>query len=248
MIRRISKQFADYPWFALAVEFVVVVVGVLLALQVDVWADRRADRELEQAYLMRLVEDLELEDSRMADAARFAESRLQAAELLESIASGEGPPDHSRARLVWAVETVTWRSFPQINAFVWGELQSTGRLSLIRSEALRRTVAEHYTALEHDSRVGEDLSAQHSFERGIAGVLTLEEQVAVESAAGGDTGLPDDRARALAIVTAVRGRPQALRELPNIAQHHVFNLRVISEMRARGRRIIELATAQLRVT
>ena len=245
MFRSLSKQIAEFSWFAITVELIVVVVGVLIALQVDVWSDRQADQELEQVYLERLIADLELEDSRMADAARFAQSRVNAAELLDSVAAASGTVGVGRARLARALETVTWRSFPQISAFVWGELQSTGRLSLIRSEELRRAVAAHYTALEHDARVGEDLTAQHRFESEIAGVLTLAEQVAVERAGGQGLQLADDPARSAAIVRELRSRPRAVAELPNIAQHHVFNLRVISEMRARNQELIALASAEL---
>lgn len=42
---------------------------------------------------------------------------------------------------------------------------------LLQSVELRRMLAEHYQQIEHDARVGEDLSAQRRFEPATAGLL-----------------------------------------------------------------------------
>jgi hypothetical protein len=42
----------------LVAEFLVIVVGVLVALGVDSWAGDRADRVLEREYLHRLLDDV----------------------------------------------------------------------------------------------------------------------------------------------------------------------------------------------
>jgi hypothetical protein len=40
------------------VEFLVIILGVLVALGVDQWRESARDRQLEQEYLVRLVADL----------------------------------------------------------------------------------------------------------------------------------------------------------------------------------------------
>ena len=138
----------------------------------------------------------------------------------------------------WAVETATWRSFPQINAFVYHELQSTGRLTLLSSNRRRRSLAEHYAALQHDARVGEDLTAQYRFDAAVAGLLNIDELEAMERVAGDYRQLNIAPQRALAVAQAFGQRPAALAELPGLVQHHLFNLRVIGQMRQRADEII----------
>lgn len=237
-IRRISQRLREHAWFGVFVDIVVVVVGILLALQLDGWAEDRDERRLESLYLERLVEDLRIERSRMEDAAEHAGDRIEAARFLDRVASDPTIVATQPARVVWALETVTWRSFPQINAFVYGELQSTGRLALIRSESVRRRLAEHYTALQHDARVGEDLTAQQRFDAAVAGLLTIDELEAVEMAAGDYALLEVDPQRATELARAFARRPVAIAELPGLVQHHTFNLRVIAEMRRRADEII----------
>jgi hypothetical protein len=61
ILRRISENVSSQNWFAVAVEFVIVVVGVFMGLQVQDWNDARKARIEEQDLLSRLhVETLEL--------------------------------------------------------------------------------------------------------------------------------------------------------------------------------------------
>ena len=61
ILRRISENVRSQNWFAVAVEFVIVVVGVFMGLQVQDWNEARKARIEEQGLLSRLhVETLEL--------------------------------------------------------------------------------------------------------------------------------------------------------------------------------------------
>lgn len=236
--RRVAERLKQHAWFAVGVDLLVVIVGILLALQLDAWAERRDDRRLERVYLQRIVEDLQIERSRMQAAQRDANARIEAVRLLDEVWADPQLARSEPARVPWALETATWRSFPQINAFVYRELQSTGRLALLRSEALRRSLAEHYTALQHDARVGEDLSAQQRFDAAVAGLLSIDELEAVERVAGDYKQLSMAPERALIVIQSFAQRPAAAAELPNLVQHHTFNLRVIDQMRQRADDII----------
>jgi len=54
LLRRISKHVKDQNWFAVALDFVIVVVGVFIGLQVQQWAVERNRAASEVAYLERL--------------------------------------------------------------------------------------------------------------------------------------------------------------------------------------------------
>ena len=227
MLEKLSRRFAKAGYLALGLEIVVVILGILIAFQIDRWAEDRRDRKLEQNYLVRLHEDLRLEIDSIDASIRFAGSRLAAVVLLEqAIKDPEIVADNPDAIPV-AIEKATWRSFPQINAFVYTELQNTGHLALIRSESLRRDLADHYASFRHYSRVGLERHVQNQFELLTAGILSTSELRHIENGSWSGTSANVSVERATEIIQDFMRRPDAVRLLPNIAQHHAFNLRVM---------------------
>jgi len=57
LLRRITKHVRDQNWFAVVLDFLVVVVGIFVGLQVDNWNEDRKSRAEERNYLQRLSED-----------------------------------------------------------------------------------------------------------------------------------------------------------------------------------------------
>ena len=57
ILRRISENIRSQNWFAVAVEFVIVVVGVFMGLQVQDWNEARKERMEEHELLGRLYEE-----------------------------------------------------------------------------------------------------------------------------------------------------------------------------------------------
>jgi hypothetical protein len=239
MISRFRKQLAAQNWSAAVMEVMIVIVGILVALQVDDWVKGQNDRRLEQVYLKRLKADLVLENELMNAAIDYATSRLEAVRLLDRMADIASIDQEPPARVVWAVETASWRSFPQVNASVYRDLQGSGRLVLIRSDVLRESLAEHYALLQHSARVGLDREAQNGFDLQTAGLLNIDELVALETNSGDWEDLQVSSARAMEIAVAFRDRELAVALLPGLAQHHIFNSRVIGQMQARANAIVQ---------
>lgn len=239
------KNIAQHEWRAVAVDLVVVIVGILLAFQIERWGDDLRGQGLEQDYLLRLKQDMEAEIVIMDQAFRFAESRIQDAKFLDRAINNPSIVRESPDVLPQALETVTWRSYPQIYAFVFGELQSSGNLALIRSESLRRNLTNHYTTLQHYSQVGLDLQAQHEFEQYTAGILTIDELTAVENDDWGGESHSTSITRAMEIIGDFAQKEGAIALLPSLVQHHTFNKRVIEESRSRVQEIIVQVNALL---
>ena len=245
MMKRFVRALSRRDWTAVFIELMVVVVGILVALQFDEWAQGREQRGIERTYLMRLKEDLQIERVRVGQAEGFARDRLAAVELLDRVAGDPTTAEGDPNLIPWVIETASWRSFPKTSAFVYNELQSTGRMSLIRSVPLRRALTEHYATIAHDARVGEERAAQEAYDAATAGLLTMAELTAIERVAGDPRRVAMARDRALALANALAGRPAALEQLPSLAQHHIFNLRVIGDMRTRIDRLIGMVDDQL---
>ena len=54
LLRRISKHVKDPNWFAIALDFVIVVVGILIAFQITNWNERSKASEREKIILVQL--------------------------------------------------------------------------------------------------------------------------------------------------------------------------------------------------
>jgi hypothetical protein len=248
LIGRISHKLRDHNWLAVCVDVAVVIVSILVAFQIDRWAETRRNEHLETEYLLRLQEDLQMELRRMDLALQYANDRIRAVRLLDHALTEGSETGDPALSLPWAIETAAWRSFPQITAFVYRELQNTGNLTLVRSEPLRRALADHYQELQHDAQIGLDLSAQHEFERQTAGILTIEELVAVENASWGDPPSSTSPGRSFEILASLQQRRGAIDLLPSLVQHHTFNTKVIEAARERAQRLIEQIDSMIRPT
>ena len=51
LFRRISKHVKEQNWFAVALDFVIVVFGVYIGIQLGNWNEERADQARSQQYL-----------------------------------------------------------------------------------------------------------------------------------------------------------------------------------------------------
>ena len=92
LLRRISKHVKDQNWFAVGIDFVIVVVGVFIGLQVTEWGQARADRVNERAALERLVVEYRNNLELLAkDKAKSRRTMAATARLLEMIAPEPDP-------------------------------------------------------------------------------------------------------------------------------------------------------------
>ena len=57
ILRRLSQSLKEQNWTAIAVEFVLLVLGVFLGIQVANWNEERVERAQEKGLLVRLHED-----------------------------------------------------------------------------------------------------------------------------------------------------------------------------------------------
>ena len=59
LLRRITKHVTDQNWFAVFIDFLIVVVGILIAFQITNWSEERQEKDSERNYLERLHSDIE---------------------------------------------------------------------------------------------------------------------------------------------------------------------------------------------
>ena len=128
-------------------EFLIIVVGILAALAVDEWREDRAAREVERLYVARLIGDLGQDSATMRAAVAAGSTKTTA---LDSIIGNLSDPAAIRRspRLAWPNLGFTYAR-PELQTTTFDELTSSGRLALIRDEAVRKRIGDHYLSVVH---------------------------------------------------------------------------------------------------
>ncbi len=239
MLIRLRRSLAEADYGALGLELLLVIVGILIAFQIDSWHEERREREQEYQYLLRLKDDLQSEVAVMEQSINYAEERLENVRLLEQISENPELARNHPRDVMMAVEQVTWRSFPRISGNVYGELKATGNLALIRSDQLRDNLWEYYSFYDHISVIGTNLELQQVFTHLTAGILSTAELTVIQGIRQEREHwrVPSDRAYEVALEFSQQDEAIAL--LPSIAQHHVHNQRFVGSAIKRARQLIQ---------
>jgi hypothetical protein len=143
ILRRISENVRSQNWFAVAVEFVIVVVGVFMGLQVQDWNEARKERIEEHALLSRLhvetVELLETQRQELVDLRERADILMGVNPVLFSQEPLRVISDLECGRIVGS--HVFRRSPDELP--VLDEMLSTGRFDVLEDEDIKEHLRDY---------------------------------------------------------------------------------------------------------
>jgi len=129
-------------------EFVVIVIGVLVALGVDEWRENASDRASEAQYVERLISELVNDSTEMALAIRIGSRKAAGIDRVLGRLS-DAAWVHERPSAVFPDLTYTYAR-PELQTTTFDELRGAGGLSLVRDEELRFRIGHHYRSSLHD--------------------------------------------------------------------------------------------------
>ena len=92
MLRRLAQALKEQNWTAIFIEFVLLVVGVFLGIQVANWNSARIERAQETMYLTRLAEDVRSDIAEIDEINRVSTQRMSALAYLLREATGQALP------------------------------------------------------------------------------------------------------------------------------------------------------------
>jgi hypothetical protein len=137
-----------YLLYALG-EIFLVVIGILLALQIDTWNTERMDRLKEREYLRNLIEDLDTQQVQVnAQIEHETLMRAQCQKALKHLSAENIDIDSVNRYLA----SVTRRTFV-VNDPTFQDLKSSGNILIIRDNTLRKTLLSFYQYLEYSALV-----------------------------------------------------------------------------------------------
>jgi hypothetical protein len=143
LLRRVMKHVRDQNWLAVGIDFLIVVTGVFIGIQVANWNAERMERFQEIEYVQRLAEDLR-QDIRSYDAMLEIYTIKQETILalrdapLANVMAGD--LKETALRLEYSI----YKAMPAQRSATFDDLVGSGTLRLVRNSAFRAAMADYY--------------------------------------------------------------------------------------------------------
>ena len=149
-----AQRLGGHAWSTIAIELVIVVLGVFIGMQVSNWNQDRMTARQAADFTARLKADLREEDWRYRFLLTYSQEVLANAKL--AVGDLEGTRPLSDEALLVAAYRATQYSEAMSRRTTYDELLSTGAIGLIRDNMLRETAMRVYTNV----RVFENLAQE----------------------------------------------------------------------------------------
>lgn len=146
-----EKNFSRYFFYALG-EIILVVIGILIALQVNTWNENRKDLRITRSLLENLQEDVNEDLENLKSLKGLLEQRRKhAGFVLEALKHPGQIPDTTQ--LVIALTRTGWILNYTPTFATYKEILNSGRLSLIQSTELKKALADYQSQVEDNRRI-----------------------------------------------------------------------------------------------
>ena len=143
LLRRVIEHVKAQNWTAVGLDFVIVVVGVFIGIQVANWNDARVDRATETTYLQLLQRDIQTTIAEVENQIGFEQFQVQLAN--DAIPIIEQAPSEMRRRKLGIILTrLGGRRTLKVDSPTFLDLQSSGRLGLISDPDLRSSILSYF--------------------------------------------------------------------------------------------------------
>ena len=158
-LRRVIAHLRDQHWTAVAIDFVIVVMGVFVGIQVSNWNQARVTDQQAAVFTQHLKEDLREEDWGYQLMIIYNRQVLVNAERAVDALSGAAT-ESDEALLVSAYRATQYKNKLRRRA-TYDELVSTGAIGLIRDRSLRDTAMRVYNMPTFENMVREGMQSRY---------------------------------------------------------------------------------------
>ena len=134
ILRRLTQSLKEQNWTAIWIEFILLVTGVFLGIQVSNWNAERVAEDQSLVFTQRLRADLKIEAWNYEYMTRYYREVLANAEM--ALAEMEGQTELPNERFLVAAYRATQDNSPNRRRATFDELRATGNLVLIHDPTL----------------------------------------------------------------------------------------------------------------
>ncbi len=159
ILRRLALRLREQDWIAIAIELMVVVLGVFIGLQAANWNDDRLSAQRGIGFTERLHDDLRLEAwNYEMQIGYYGQVRANAIRAADALSGRSALSDHD---LLAAAYRATQYNENTRQRTTYDELISTGEMHLVADLSLRRLAMEIYSAPNFDIVTEEGRASQY---------------------------------------------------------------------------------------
>jgi len=168
-----ENRLGNYILYALG-EIILVVIGILIALQINNWNEHQKQLKLESEYYCRLAEDVILDKEQMSNLLSLADDRLKASNDAVRLLLKEEVKKVDAGNLISLSIRAIYSDF-QPNNSAYQDLKSGANLNIIRDKSVIRALNHYFNKVEElksiimvNGKYAVDISFRHTdnFENG----------------------------------------------------------------------------------
>jgi Family of unknown function (DUF6090) len=141
-----ARRTSNYLKYAIG-EIILVVIGILIALQINNWNEQKKENALEQEYYCRLLEDVVQDQENVNDLIVVAQNRLKAAnQAIRLLKDNNTNKTDVGKELGIAIEAIVSDFSPNNSAFE--DLKSGANLNIIKDKSVIRAINNYFKSVE----------------------------------------------------------------------------------------------------
>lgn len=142
VIRRFRHHVENHNWFAVAVDLLIVVVGVFLGAQATIWNERRTEHDQSVSYRTRLIDELDFNAGQFALQRAYYEQVRRHALAVKAELRAPGKLNGQNF-LVDAYQSTQIDITPG-KRFIYDEMVSSGLVDRLGSEKIQAQASDYY--------------------------------------------------------------------------------------------------------
>ena len=165
-----DKNTGSYFWYAVG-EILLVVIGIVIALQIDNWNDERVEQRQIREYLVNLVGGIERDFEMLEVIEHQIKQKVSTAESLDRYMQGKTVEQIGNIDLYTYVRTSVHRPYAW-NRAAMEQIKNSGALRQIRNQKLVNRISQYDALTLHlDEDFNGDLSAMQRVEADVVRVV-----------------------------------------------------------------------------
>jgi len=164
ILKKLANGVRNQDWTAVAIELIVVVAGILIAVQVDRLVEGRRERALAQTYVERLLDDLAQNKDSYEDGLELVDRKIDALEQVRRILAGAGAEidELTVVGLVRDSIIFAWiNPMREVRSPAFSEITSAGNLDIFGDAGLQAQLLGYYSRLERDAERVDQMQTEY---------------------------------------------------------------------------------------
>ena len=157
LLRRITKHVTDQNWFAVFIDFLIVVTGILIAFQITNWSEARQKQDAADNYIERIRQDLLANQEDITQRiAYFNKTRSSGLDALNAL---EQPHESLDIQFLVDVYQASQILPREVGRDTYDEILSVGANNAISDLNVRKRLANHYRGTKSQVVAFEDITS-----------------------------------------------------------------------------------------